>query len=281
MASRTKQKEEARARRLAEERARAERARTQRRLRMVFGVVLGAVIVIGVAVAISSGNSGGGKAPTANSSAGKAAASRVDSLLAGIPQSGNTLGSPNAKVTVTEFGDLECSVCDEFATAPSFTNAEGEPGSGYENQLITQYVRTGKVKLVYRSLETASSESPIANVFPTQQAAAVAAGFQNKEWYYVELFYNEQGQEGTGYVTTSFLNGLADQVPGLNVGKWSVDRTSSTATSQVQSDESAASTDGFNSTPTIVVQGPKGVAPAIVGLPSSYSQLTSAIKSEE
>ncbi|MDQ6605165.1 MAG: DUF3105 domain-containing protein [Actinomycetota bacterium] len=58
MASRTKQKEEARARRLAEEQARAERARRTRRLRMAGGLVLGLVAVIAVAVAIASG---GGK----------------------------------------------------------------------------------------------------------------------------------------------------------------------------------------------------------------------------
>jgi protein-disulfide isomerase len=281
MASRTKQKEEARARRLAEERARAERARRQRRLQMVFGTVVAAVVIVVAAIVISSGGSGG-KAPSApTSSAGKAAATRVDSLLAGIPESGNTLGSPSAKITVTEFGDLECSICDEFALPTNLSTAEGGAGSGYENQLISQYVRTGKVKLVYRSLETASSESPIANVFPTQQAAAVAAGFQNKEWYYVELFYNQQGEEGTAYVTTSYLNGLASQVPGLNIAEWSSDRLSSRALSVVQSDESAASSSGFNSTPTIVVQGPKGVSPAIVGLPTSFSQLTSAIKSVE
>ena len=42
MASRKEQKEQARARRLAEERARAERARRDRRLRMIGGVVAGA-----------------------------------------------------------------------------------------------------------------------------------------------------------------------------------------------------------------------------------------------
>ncbi len=59
MASRTKQKEEARARRLAEEQARAERERRVRRLRMSGGVVVGLVAVIAVAVAIGSG--GGSK----------------------------------------------------------------------------------------------------------------------------------------------------------------------------------------------------------------------------
>ena len=280
MASRTKQKEEARARRLEEERQRALKARRDRRLRSTLGIVLVAVVVVVVAVVISSGG-GSSKAPTPTSAAGKAAAARVNSLLAGIPQSGNTLGSKSAKVTVTEFGDLECSVCDAFALPTNVNTSAGEAGSGYENQLISQYVRTGKVKLVFRSLETATQSSPIPNVFVTQQAAANAAGLQNKAWNFIELFYNQQGPEGTGYVTTPYLNGLAGQIPGLNVAKWTADRSSSNATSQVQSDAAAATAAGYDSTPTITIQGPKGMASAIVGLPTSFSQIQSAINSVE
>lgn len=59
MASRTKQKEEARARRLAEERARAERARRDRRIRIIGGVVIaaGAAAAVVIAIATSSNSS--------------------------------------------------------------------------------------------------------------------------------------------------------------------------------------------------------------------------------
>jgi protein-disulfide isomerase len=266
MASRTKQKEEARARRLAEERAAAERAQRARRTRMLGGVLLAAVAVVVVAIVIStSGGNGSSSAPKPTSSAAKQAASTVNSLLSGIPQSGVTLGSPSAKVTVTEFGDLECPVCRNFAL-------------GAENQLISNDVKAGKVKLVYRSLETATGGAPNPSIFPVQQAAAYAAGAQSKAWNYIELFYNEQGQENTGYVTQSFLNGLASQIPGLNYSQWSSDSKSSTYTSQVTADEQAASARGFNSTPTLVVQGPKGQAQPIVGV-TDYGSLESAIKS--
>ena len=36
--------------------------------------------------------------------------------------------------------------------------------------------------------------------------------------------YNEQGAEGTNYVTESYLQGLAKQIPGLNFKKWMSDR---------------------------------------------------------
>ncbi len=265
MASRAQQKEQARQRRLAEEQARTERARRQRRLQMILGTIVVAVVLVVVGIAVSSGGSGN-NAPKVGSAAAKADASKVSTLLAGISQAGNTLGSPSAKVTVTEYGDLECPVCKDFAT-------------GIENQLIANDVRSGKVKLVYRSLCTATCNGPDPNVFPTQQAAALAAGLQNKEWDYVELFYNEQGTEDTNYVNDSYLNGLASQIPGLNYSKWLSDRGSSTLTGQVTADEQAAAGKSFSSTPTLDIVGPKGEAQPIVGVPSSYGSLESAIKS--
>jgi protein-disulfide isomerase len=266
MASRTEQKQQARERRLAEERARAEKAQRQRRLQMIVGVVVVAVVVVVVAIVISSGGSSPtNHAPKNNSAAAKADATAVNSLIAGIPQAGNRLGTPSAPVTVTEYGDLQCPVCRDFA-------------EGSEQQLIKNVIRPGKAQLVYRSLCTATCNGGETSVFAPQQAAAIAAGLQGKEWNYVLLFYKEQGQEGTGYVNDAYLNNLAGQVPGLNYNKWSSDRQSAGLTSQVQSDEQQAQSRGFSSTPTVVIQGPKGQAQPIVGVPT-YSSLQSAIKS--
>jgi protein-disulfide isomerase len=265
MASRTRQKEEARARRLAEERARAERAQRARRMQMLGGVLIAAIVIVVIAVVVSS-SGGGSKAPAATSTAAKQQAAAVDSLLRGIPQSGVTLGSPTAKVTVTEFGDLECPVCKAFATSS-------------ESQLISNDVRSGKVRLVYRSLETATGNGPNGSMWVPQQAAANAAGAQGKAWNYIELFYHEQGDETTSYVNQSYLQGLAQQITGLNYSAWQSARQSSTYTSQVTADGHAAAARGFNSTPTIVIQGPKGQAQPIAGVPSSYSQLESVINS--
>lgn len=281
MASRTKQKEEARARRLAEEQARTERERRTRRTRMLSGVLIAAVVVVAVAIAVSSSGGGSGKVPAPNSAAAKAAAARVEALLAGIPQSGNTLGNPSAKVTITEYGDLECGFCDEFALAANVTSPSGFPGSGMLDQLISQYVRTGKAKLVFRSLETASSESSVQNAFLNGQTAASAAGLQNKGWDYIELFYNEQGKEGTGYATSSYLDGLARQIPGLNYSSWLANVDNSTLEAQVQSDDQAGTAvdGGSPSTPTVVATGPLGQAKPIVGLQTSISPYVSAINS--
>jgi len=260
MASRTKQKEEARARRLAEERARAERDARMRRLRGIAGIVIGAVVVVVVAIAVSSGGSSGGTGLQKGSGANKTVTG-VSQLLAGIPQSGNVLGNPNAPVTMTYYGDLECPICRDF-TLSSFS------------QLVANEIRDGKVKVEYRAFQTAT-QNP--QTFETQQVAALAAGKQDKFWDYAELFYHEQGQEATGYVTDSYLTGLAQQVPGLNVSEWQSARGDQSLVSQVQSDVAAGTAANVTGTPTLIFTGPKGTASPPTGVPS-YSQLQQAIK---
>ena len=279
MASRTRKKDQAGARRVAEEQARAEpvaqgRAsddglqRTQR-LQMLGGVVIVALAVAAVAIAVSAGGNSTPNAKPARS--GQTCTGSTDSaicsLLSGIPESGNVLGNANAPVTVTEFGDLECSICKELATG------------GVENDLISKDVRSGKVKLVYRSLETATSGAPNPAIFGLQQAAAYAAGQQDKAWYYIEFFYHYQGPEDTGYVNQTYLNNLAKHVPGLNFSRWLSASHSQALLTEVSTDETAATGKGFSTTPTLLITGPKGQAQPITVLPSSFSQLQSAITS--
>ena len=60
--------------------------------------LVGAIAVVAVAIAVSSGGKQPAKVVKPNSPAAKAAQSKVNALLAGIPQSGDTLGNPKAKV---------------------------------------------------------------------------------------------------------------------------------------------------------------------------------------
>ena len=158
----------------------------------------------------------------------------VTALVGGIPQSGKALGQPTAPVTLQYFGDLECSICKDFAL-------------GALPSLIQTWVRSGKLRIEYRSLETAT-RGP--EVFKSQQVAALAAGRQNKLWHFVETFYHEQGEEGTGYVTESYLQGLASQVPGLSLANWTAARSEPALSNEVASDAQAASQAGFNGTPS-------------------------------
>lgn len=262
MASRTKQKEEARARRLAEEQARTERERRQRLLRMLAGVAVGAIVVIAVAVAISTSGGGSSSNGLRAGSQSSALSAQVQQLLGGIPQSGPRLGNPSAPITMTYYGDLECPVCQQFTLNGGFP------------QLVANEVRAGKVQVVYRAFQTAT---PSPTTFQTQQAAALAAGKQNHFWDFAELFYRQQGQEDTDYVTDSYLSGIAKQIPGLSFSAWQSERTDPTLVSQVQADIQSGNGAHVQGTPTLIFKGPKGTAEPSAGVPS-YSDLQQAIK---
>ncbi|MGH2868366.1 MAG: DsbA family protein [Solirubrobacteraceae bacterium] len=260
MASRKEQKEQARARRLAEEQARTARARRDRRLRMIGGVAVLAVAIVAVLIAVSSGGSSATGLQTGKTQTQTVAA--VTKLLTGIPQSGATLGNTKAPVTMTYYGDLECPVCRDFTLSAGFP------------QLVTNEVRAGKVQVVFKAFQTATQDP---NVFKTQQAAALAAGQQQRFWDYTELFYHEQGTEASGYVNDAYLSGLAKQVAGLDLSKWNSARTSSTLRNQVAAEEQAGGTIGVSATPTLVVRGPSGKQASATGV-LQYTDLQNLIK---
>lgn len=256
MSSRAEQKAQARAIRERREHELQAAAKRRQRLYRLAGVLAAAAVVLVIAIALSSSS---GKSGSAAPSA--AAATAVDQLLKGIPQSGSRLGKATSPVTVTEYGDLQCPICRDFAL-------------GAENKLIAGEVRSGAAKLIYRSLQTATQDPA---TFETQQVAALAAGRQQGMWNYIELFYHQQGAEGSGYVTAGYLDGLARQVPGLDIAQWQKARDVATLPAQVRTDATQAHIKGLNSTPSIVVQGPKGTAAPIVGSPD-YATLQKAIQ---
>jgi protein-disulfide isomerase len=234
--TRKERREHARSQRRAVEQSALAQATRRRRL-IQLGLVMGAVVlVIGIIIVVTGGGGGKSNLPT-TSSARQGVTSEVSSELAGIPQSGDTLGNPAAPVTLQYFGDLECPFCREF-TVSSLP------------RLISEYVRAGKLKVEYHSLETATREPA---VFNTQQVAALAAGKQNRTWDYVELFYREQGQEDSGYVTESYLRKLAEQIPGMNLSKWASDRNDSALSGQITSDARAATQAGLSGTPAFLL----------------------------
>jgi protein-disulfide isomerase len=261
--TRKQRREAARTERKAMEEAHA--ANVARRTRLTqLGVVVAVVVVVIVVVLIATGgkksgglekNTGGGATPTTTA---------VSKLLAGIPQSANVLGSPTAPVTLEYFGDLECPICKEFTL-------------GSLPAVIPKWVRTGKLRIEYRSLETATREP---EVFKTQQVAALAAGKQNKAWYFIETFYHEQGEEDSGYVTESYLQGIAKQVPGLNLTQWTSDRNDQELAKQVTTDEEAAKTNGFNGTPSFLIGRSGGAMSKLefTGAPSDPTFVNTAVE---
>lgn len=231
--TRKQRREQARSDRKALEQATAAGAARRARLTQL-GAVLAVVVVAIIVVLVATG---GGNTKPVTHAGEKKVEQEIGKLLAGIPQQGNALGSATAPVTIRYFGDLECPFCKDFSTRSL-------------PPLIEKWVRPGKVRIEYHSLETATREP---ETFRLQQTAALAAGKQSKMWDYIEIFYNEQGEEGSGYVTDQFLAKIAQQVPGLNLGSWTSDRGNSALANEIIADGQAANAAGLSETPSFLI----------------------------
>jgi hypothetical protein len=168
-------------------------------------------------------------------------AGNVRWLLAGIPEHGETLGRPSAPVTLVFYGDLECLTARAWVVA-------------YLPWIIRRYVRPGTMRIEFRAFKTDTHDP---REFGAQQTAAIAAGAQDRLWPFIETFYYEQGVEYTPYVTESFLEGIAKQVPGLDLARWHRDRDGGRRSELVGEEDQSARALGFHDTPAFQL-GPTG-----------------------
>jgi protein-disulfide isomerase len=103
------------------------------------------------------------------------------SLFAGIEQHDAVLGSPRAPVTLVECADLQCPYCAAWAR-------DALPA------VVSEYVRTGRVRIVFRGLAFLGPDSELA------LRTVIAAGARDKLWNLLEELYRRQGSENSGWV---------------------------------------------------------------------------------
>lgn len=180
--------------------------------------------------------------------------------LAGIPQRGLSLGSPDAPVTLVEYADLQCPYCAEWAvrTFPV---------------LVRDYVRTGKLRIVFHGLAFLGPDSD------TALRTALAASRENKLWDVVEGFYRRQGGENSGWVTDKLIDEVAAEA-GLDADQLRGQRDESWVSAELRRAAAAANAAGVQGTPTfqlgrtggklerlrLTSLGPEGMRPAIDAL---------------
>lgn len=227
--------------------------RRQSMIKLASAAAFLAVVVIAVLIVISQNQSnGGGDASSVEGAA------EIERQLAGIPQQGMVLGEPGAKVTLIEFGDLQCPVCKGFAEEIIPPVIEGQ-------------VRDGEAKLDFRNFTIISEESVPAG------AAAVAAGEQGRGWNFVELFYRNQGIEASGYVTDDFLTAIAQAAGVADIEKWDSDRKSKRVVGVVEETTKEAQQLGLSGTPSFAIEGPSAKGLEVLGTPQSTGELEGAI----
>lgn len=228
--------------------------RRQKLIKAASAAAFLALAAVAVLIVISQSQTSGGDSSNIQR------ASEVNRELAGIPQNGMVLGKPNAKVTVLEFGDLQCTACKGYSE-------DALP------QVIENQVRSGEARLAFRNYTIIGPESKPAG------AAAIAAGEQGRGWNFVETFYRNQGSEDSGYVTDGFLTAIAKAAGVRDIAKWNADRKSERVLDEVARSTSQGEDLGFTGTPSFAVEGPGISGLETLGTPGSASALEAAISS--
>jgi protein-disulfide isomerase len=223
-----------------------------RRLSLLSGLLGAALVVVIVAVLISSHDASEATKPRTP------AVRDVTSILRGIPQQGLTLGDPKAPILLVEFADLQCPYCRQFA-ATSWPD------------IVRRYIRTGKVRMELRLINVLGDDSVKAN------KAVMAAALQNRMWDASMRFYDVQGQEDTGYVTDPFLRGVLGGVHGLDLARAMRDRSSAQVHDKLAAVHTMQSRYAVTSTPTLLVgTDANDLSLVSAGVPSA-EQLSQAI----
>lgn len=149
---------------------------------------------------------------------------------------GNTLGDPDAPVTMIVYSDFQCPYCERYWQ-------ETEP------QIIANYVEAGQVYYVYRSLG--------AFIGPESQLAAEAAycaGDQGMFWEYHDLLFENQAGENQGAFSSKNLLGFAESL-GLDMGQFSICIERGKYTQQVDQDRVDGQNSGVQGTPSFLING--------------------------
>ena len=148
----------------------------------------------------------------------------------------NALGDPDAPVTIIVYSDFQCPYCERYWR-------ETEP------QIIANYVETGDVYYVYRSLG--------AFIGPESQQAAEAAycaGDQGKFWEYHDLLFENQAGENQGAFSDKNLLGFAESLE-LDMDQFSGCFGSGKYTDQVEQDRTDGQNSGVQGTPSFLING--------------------------
>jgi len=163
----------------------------------------------------------------------------VNSKNNGVAESGSVvidedddfvLGDPSATVTFVAFGDFRCRYCGLFQKQ-------------IKPIIMEKYVKTGKIKYVYRDFITMGENSILA------AGGANCAGEQDKYWDFSEALHGK----GPGFThTKESLSGIALSL-GLNIDSFKQCLELGKYVDEIQKDTEDAIRAGANGTPAVFI----------------------------
>ena len=150
-----------------------------------------------------------------------------------LMQGSTILGNPDAKITIVEFGDYQCTFCYKFHDETM-------------KKIDQAYIKAENVNFVYRDFPLNGPQSILAS------EASYCAQKQNKFWEYHNTLYNNWGGENTGWITKNVLIGFANDIK-LDLDSFSQCLENSEFKQKVLDNEQFAREIGIDATPSFLI----------------------------
>jgi len=143
------------------------------------------------------------------------------------------LGNTNAPLTMIEFGDYQCTYCKKFFRET-------------EVSIIENYVKTGKVKIMFKDFIVVGGDSANA------ANAAHCANDQKMFWLYHSILYNNWDGEDTGWASFERLHEFANELE-LDMNEFSKCMSESKWEELINSSQADGRIIGVTATPTFFI----------------------------
>jgi protein-disulfide isomerase len=204
------------------------------RAALAFAVLAGSALI---GLSLVSAHRSTSAAPSGSRAVVVIGTAETAALLDGIPQRGNRLGSSRAPVQLVEYADPQCPYC-----------------AGYTRDvlpiLIEEYVRPGRVQLVFRGLWFLGPGSD------TALRTAAAAASENRFWNLIDLLYRNQGPENA-WVTDDLMRAITNAA-GADATRVAAGRNGAAVTTMIDRWGRLAQADGVNGVPAFFVRARGG-----------------------
>ena len=143
------------------------------------------------------------------------------------------MGNPDAKITMVEFGDYQCTFCYKFHDETM-------------KKISDKYIKTQKLNFIYKDFPLNGEQSILAS------EASYCAQKQDKFWDYHNTLYNNWGGENTGWITVNVLLDFARDVE-LNLDDFSQCLNDSEFRQKVLENEQFGKDIGISATPSFLI----------------------------
>ena len=167
------------------------------------------------------------------------------------------LGSPNAPITIVEFGDYQCEMCYHW-----YHNTRAD--------IIDNYIDTEKANLVFMDLPGLGRDS-----FTAAQATYCAED-QGKYWEYHETLYNFQEAVDNGWASKDRLASFAFNLD-MDLDEFNDCMDTTKYTKRIKANFDEGVRNGAQGTPMFLIISPDGTVKKISGA-QPYSVFSQVIE---